>query len=875
MKENLHHNPPRWLDRLIELYCRPELLEDLQGDLHEYYYRNFSKKGKAFANLVFLIDVIKFFRPYTIRKPKILGQMSFIHLSKNYFKTSIRSLARNRLFSTINIVGLAISMSIGILMITYLSELLSFDEFHENKGRIYRVNSHWSEIVDDGFDMASNSVYMGKKLQEELPELDEVLIMRRNFRRDFAKGENIISASGLLAEPSFFRVFSFELIEGDKATALDEPYSVVLTETVAKKLFNDDSAIGQVIEAKGDAYKVTGVMPDVPFNSHLQFELLCSFKTAEIMAKKENNDSFLSWRSIWINYIYVLLPEHMSPETLQSNLDRIAASENALRDRYTITFSLQNLQDITPGPDLSNTPGPSTSWQLVYQLGILILIVIASSCFNYTNLSIARSLRRVKEVGVRKVVGAGRTQVFSQFLFEAIILSTLALIVAFGLYQLLRATFVNMMMENSELSMSFQGIHVLYLLIFAMVIGILAGGMPAFVLSKVKALAILQDSSGTKLIKGVNFRKVLIVFQFVISMGLIIAATIDYRQYRFSINYDLGFRTDNIINLNLQGNDPDLLLPQLEQLPEIQNMSLSGMIPNTGEQWGDEVKYQDPNDSVSVHINYVNKAYIDLHEMNFVAGGTWPFDDKDSSQFIVIDELLRKRLGFQNPEEAIGETLTLSWGEMIVKVTGVIDDFQYTKVHNKSEPRVLVQATSDDLQWINLVAQTTDPIGLMTKMEKIWAEIDKVHPFQATYFKDRIERSYRDYKLQFKVFSFLAFLAISIAAMGLLGMAVFTTETRMKEISVRKVLGASVNNLFYLMSRNFTSMFIIASFIAMPATYLLFEQVVFADMANRITIGFFDLFSGVLAILLIGLLTIIWQTFTAIRTNPADVLRKE
>jgi len=220
MKTPFIQEPPRWLDRLIKLYCRPELLEDLQGDLHEYYQRNCTRKGRAYANWIFLIDVIKFFRLYTIRTPNILGQMTFIHLTKNYFKTSIRSLARNKLFSSINIVGLAISMSIGILMITYLSELLSYDEFHENKDRIFRVNSHWSELGDEGFDLASNSVYLGKKLQEELPELEEVVIIRRHFNRDFAKGENVISASGMYAESSIFNVFSFELIAGNGKTAL-------------------------------------------------------------------------------------------------------------------------------------------------------------------------------------------------------------------------------------------------------------------------------------------------------------------------------------------------------------------------------------------------------------------------------------------------------------------------------------------------------------------------------------------------------------------------------------------------------------------------------------------------------------------------------
>ena len=872
---NQDATPPKWLDRLMECYCRPELLEDLQGDLHEYYHRNRTRKSKRFADLVFFIDVLKFFRLYTIRTPKALGHMTFIHLSKNYFKTSMRSLSRNRLFSAINIVGLSISMSIGILMITYLSELLSFDQFHENRDRIYRVNSHWDEVTEDAFDMASNSVYLGKKIKEEIPEIDEVLLLRRHFRRDVAKGDHVISVHGHFAEPSFFQVFSFDMIAGNPETALSEPYSLVLTETVAQKLFDHEPALGKIVTSRGESYKVTGVMKDVPFNSHIRFEVLCSFKTAEAEAIKTENETFLSWGSIWMNHIYLLLPENQNPSRIQAHLDRIAAEENETRERYEITFSLQKLTEITPGPDLSNTPGPAISWKEVSLLIVLILIVIVSSCFNYTNLSIARSLRRMKEVGIRKVVGANRSQVFAQFLFEAIILSTLALVTAFGLYQLIKPYFVDLMSESTPLNMQFQWVHVLYFLLFAVLIGCLAGGLPAWVLSKVRTISILQDASGNKLMKGIGLRKVLIIFQFVISMALIIAATIDYRQYRFSINYDLGFRTDNVVNLLLQGNDAELLVNELSQIPEIRKISMSGMLPNTGEQWGENVKYQDPMDSVSVHINHVNKDYFDLHELTFVAGSSWPFDHKDTTQFIVIDEMLRKRLGFENPVDAVGETLSLNEGDWQLKITGVINDYQYTQIEYESRPRILVQATADYLSWINLMVNTEDPVQFMNKIEKVWSGIDKVHPMEATYYKDRIERSYRDYKMMFEVFSFLAFLAISIAAMGLLGMAVFTTETRMKEISVRKVLGASANSLFMLMSRGFLWMFIIAAFIAMPLTYLLFEQVILIDMANRINVSLFDLLSGVLAILLIGLTTILWQTNTAVRSNPAEILRNE
>ncbi len=871
--------PPRWMDRIVELYCRPELLEDLQGDLYEYYERNL-KKSRSKANLIFFIDVIKFFRLYTVRKPKILGQMTFFNLFKNYFKTSIRSIARNKLFSSINVVGLAISMSIGILMITYISELLTYDDFHKKSDRIYRIISAYKGISDTEPDLyASTSVFLGKKLKEEYTGIEKVLLMRRNFIKDIAKGENVISVRGHFASEEFFDVFSFKLLSGDPATALKEPNSVVLTKTTAEKLFKDKDPVGEVVTSGEENFVVTGLMEDVPVNSHMQFEALASFSTAENAARKEENSAFLTWRSIWRNYVYLLVPEDGDLNSIQANLNEIASTENAKTDRYAINFELENLADVMPGKDLSNKIGSGVTWQVINMMITLTMIVIISACFNYTNLSIARSLRRSKEVGVRKIVGASRGQVFSQFITEAIIISFIALLISFGISMLIKPEFIQILSGGMKVLLDLRYIHILYFLLFSVAIGVIAGFVPSLILSKLQAISALKDASKLKLLKKINLRRVLIVFQFTLSIAFIIGSTISYKQYKHALNFDLGFNTENILNIDLRGNNSDILLAEMSKLSEVTAHSRSAMVMSTGDTWSDIFKYKDPLDSASAHVNYVDRNYLKVHDFEFLAGDIFPYDlnDGQEAKYVIVDELFIERFGFESPDQAIGEAVTLLQrsGQSRLEIAGVIEGFQYAQIERRRKPVVFFQGSDDSYGYLNLVVKTDDIFSFMGRLESVWKQIDTVHPFRAEFYDDRIKESYEGYAIMFKIFGFLAFLAISIASMGLLGMAVFTTETRIKEISVRKVMGATEKHLVYILSRGFVFMLVIAAFIAMPLTYLFFTSVVLADNANRTPIGAFELLFGVLLIFFLGILTIGWQTWKAAKTNPAEMLRNE
>ena len=357
----------------------------------------------------------------------------------SYIKTSSRNILRHKLFSAINIVGLAISMSVGLLMIVFISELSSYDSFHTKKDRIFRVISQDHNQVE----LASTSVKAGKEIKDGIPGVEDVTIIRRDFGGDALIGEKVLPIGGLWADESFLKIFDFPLLQGDPATALREPYSIVLTETTARKLFGEENALGKSIRIDTSDYLVTGVMKDVPKLSHLRFGSLASFSTVALM-NPETDGGFMDWTSVYMNYVYVLVPEDGSVANLKMNLDKLCARENANQNNQKVSLSLQPLTQISIGKTLGNQLGPKLPNLAIWILSGLAVVVIISACFNYTNLSIARSLRRSREVGIRKVIGARKSHIRGQFISEAVIISFLALVFSFVLFLFLRKQFLSL-----------------------------------------------------------------------------------------------------------------------------------------------------------------------------------------------------------------------------------------------------------------------------------------------------------------------------------------------------------------------------------------------------------------------------------------------
>ncbi len=870
MKE---HTPPKWAQRFVEWYCKPQLAEDLLGDLNEYFERNLASKGPFRAKLIYTIDAFKFFRTYTARKPQFINLLINWIMIGSYIKTSGRNLMRNKLFSSINIIGLAISMSVGLLMISFVHDLLSYDRFHKNGERIYRVITPLSE---DWGEFASTSVKVGMLVKEKVPGIDDLTVIRRGFGGDAVVGDNILPISGLWADSSFFNVFTFPMVQGNPATALDQPYSLVITEASAKKLFGDGEALGQAVKFDTLEYQVTGVVKDVPHFSHIRFEAVASFSTMEQLKKADRD--FLSWESIWSNYVYLILPEKADLTKIQSHLDQIAREENAVDEHIQRGLALQPLFDIALGKDLSNAIGPNMSTFVVWVVTGLSLVVILSACFNYTNLSIARSLRRFKEVGLRKVIGAGRAQVRMQFLAESVIVSLSALLISFLMFLGLRDQFIGMAPEMQEIvKLELTPMMLVFFVVFSITVGVFAGALPAFFFARVNIINALKDSSAVKVFRHVSLRRSLVVVQYTLTLMFITATFVGYKQYKSFLAFDLGFTTENILNVKLQGNKADNLVKELNELPEVKGVSKSLIINSVGNYWGGHVKYKSMSDSSLIWYNIVDENYFPLHDHQLIAGQNFiarPATKEAASEVIVNESALKKlEMNVTDPGKAIGEEIFVDRKKL--KIVGVMKDFHYGKVDNPIEPVIFMYWVDERDGFLNLKIQSGDPVATMAKIEAIWKKNDRIHPFDAAFYKDAIEKAYSEFSAMLKVIGFLAFLAISIASMGLFGMVVFTTETRLKEISIRKVMGASSGNLVLLLSRGFAWMLGISAAIALPATYFFFQGVVLSNFKFHSPIGAYELFAGLIGVLLIAFIMIGTQTLKAARSNPAEVLKSE
>jgi putative ABC transport system permease protein len=878
MKEEKKIVPPNWAQRLLGWYCKPELVEDLQGDLNEYFERNLKSKGARKAKLIYILDVFKFFRLYTVRKPEFVNLLINYVMIGSYIKTSGRSIVRNKLFSFINIAGLAVSMSVGLVLIGVLSDVLSYDRFHKNRDRIYRVISRYEYLGDKGNSFtATTSLKSARLLKEGFSGIEEVAILRNDFQGDLQNDEKIIPLNGYWANPAFFKVFSFELIQGNPTSALEQPFSLVLTETTARKLFGDEDAIGKTLSLNKDkTYTVTGVVKDIPFFSHIKFEMLGSISTREIIAKDDENEK--AWDNVWDTWVYLLLPPTTDQQLFKANLDKLSAAEDPSVKNTHIELALQPISSIMFSDSMGNQIGPVLGSTLLWVFGGLAFIVILSACFNYTNLSIARSLRRTREVGVRKVIGAMRNHVIMQFIVEAVIISLCALLIAMLAFFLLRPHFLSIEPEIQKMfTLHLSPMVIGYFVAFALFVGVAAGFIPSLFFAKVRAMEALKNSSSFKGLKRITGRKVLTVIQYCISIILVSASIGVYRQYQHYINFDLGFSTENILNISLQGNKAELLKKELQELPEVKAISQSMIVTSVGSFWATNMKYHgSPNDSAGVAFNFIDENYISLHGHQLIAGRNFlPKPDSAKESEVIVNQQVLKRfnIGGQDPEKALGDVLRVN--DTDLTIVGVMKNFQYGRANNGPSKEIMFRHEPAKSRVLNVKIQSTDLIATHSKIEAIWKKVDPVHPIEARFYSEQIEQAFAGLRATVKLAGFLAFLAICIASLGLLGMVVFTTEIRLKEISIRKVMGASESRLLYLLGKGFIVLLLIATFISLPLVVLFFENVVFPNTANHAPINLTEMLVGVLIILLLALLMIFSQTLKVAKANPAEVLKNE
>jgi ABC-type antimicrobial peptide transport system permease subunit len=503
--------------------------------------------------------------------------------------------------------------------------------------------------------------------------------------------------------------------------------------------------------------------------------------------------------------------------------------------------------------------------------------VILSACFNYTNLSIARSLRRAHEVGIRKVIGARWSQVVIQFVVEAVVIALCALVFSFLLFLLIKPYFISLNdLYADMLVLDLSPRLIAYFCLMAVGVGMLAGIFPALFFARTNATQVLKNISAIRLFRNVTVRKALIVLQFTVSLIFISGTIIGVKQYREILAFDLGFNTENVLNIKLFGNDPNIFKKALLEMPEVTAVSKSSLVTSIGNYWGTSMKYNDPHDSASVYFVRVDENYIPLHGHKLAAGRNFlpKSDDAEESELIVNEKVLNRfNITNGNPTDAVGEIVTINGKK--VQIIGVVKDYSYGRSTDLETKGVILRYSANQAEYINAKILSTDWPATRAKIETAWKAIDPVHPLDAKFYDDEIENAYVDFSARIKVVGALAFLAICIASIGLLGMVVFTTETRLKEISIRKVLGANEANLVYLLSKGFLILLGISALIAIPATQYIFINYVLDEYAVLAPAAWRELVIGMCGVIGVAFLMIGSHTLHAARRNPAEILKSE
>jgi len=793
---------------------------------------------------------------------------------KNYLLTAFRNVLRYKGFSLINILGLSLSMSVCMVIIVVIQDQYSYDMMHTKSERIYRVQQVDS-LANIGLKLASNPYALGTELRDKYALAEKIVIMNSNFNGEGMYKDTRLAFNGLYTNSEFFDVFDFKLEGMSKEQILDEPYTLVLSSETAHKFFGEEDPIGKFIEVDSVSYEVKGVVAKTNQKSHIQFEALISLSTLEILDKRRDEPRFVNnWETGWGSWIYLLLHEKADLENIQQILDQISLEKYKDIEDSNLSFYLQPLAKIVPGPLLGNELGMALPKVFILFMGGLALVIIISAAFNYTSLSVARSMLRAKEVGVRKTFGAARSQVIIQFLLEAAVIAVISLLMAIVLLQFLLPAFSGMQMMSLLEIRPEQNIKIyLWFLIFALVTGLLSGALPAVFISAFRPIFVLKGISNVKFFSRIALRKILLVTQFVFSMVFIISILLIFKQMNFMVHADLGFDAEVVYDIALQGKDFNKVKDEYSQLPEVLEITASSHIPAEGNVWGVDVRKKMEDEKYEANYFSVDENFIETMGLELVAGRNFPENLSDENEtFVIVSEMALDHFQLGSAQEALGETMILE-DSTLVEVIGVMKDFQYLAVFLNMRPLFLRYVPSA-YRHAFLRLESPDISATVGKLENTWDKIDPDHDMDGDFLDGRVKYYYTFFEDIMYTVGFATLLAIIIAGFGLLGMATYSTQTRQKEIGIRKVFGAEANHIVLLVSRSYLWLMGIAAVIGSIIAYLV-NNLWLQNLAKSVDFGIGTILAGVFIVVFVGLLTISSQTLRAAHTRPAITLKDE
>ena len=843
------------------------------GDFEEAFSEILEEKGAAIAHIWYWIQVFRSLPGFI--KNKLYWSAIMI---KNYFTISLRSLMKNKWISLINISGLAVGLACFILILAYIQHEFSYDRFFEKADQIYRV------LVSDRFSTETteyndtNPELLAPLLKSEFPEIINSTRIYKSSATEktvMQKENKLFYSDGLYADENFLNVLTYPLISGFREEALKGPNTVVLTESLAQKLFGTEEPLGQTLayREKYRTYdvKVTGVIKNLPEATHLKFDYLLSMET--LSSDKRNSYMFNTW-DVWNFQTYVELVPNTTKEAFEAKIPPFIKNYFSDKNYSTdeVNVMLQPVSDIHLRSQIREDRATNNEIRYIYLFGSIALIILLIACINYMNLTSARAAVRAKEIGIRKVTGAYRRQIFNQFIGESIFTALMGAGLAIGLVHLFIPRFRTLI--STDLHINYlQNPGLLFLIIGVVVLtGILSGIYPAALLSSFRPVKVMrgQTCSGKK---GSFFRNVLVVFQFCATIILLIGTLVVFRQMHFIRSERLGYDREHVVIIPIREEETRKKANQLKNgflnLPEVQNVSLTSGLPTDIRSHLYGTKFQTDlgeTKTMDFFFDYVDHDFVDVFKLKILEGRNFSKEHRDDDSCLLVNEAFVKKLGWAEPIAKEFKSMGKNR-----KIVGVIKDFHFATLHSEIQPMAVVLGGGNKLAVRIHPGNVTNTIGAL---KNVFDKNTSSQPFDFTFLDDEYNRLYSKEQRTGQIFGTFSIIAVFIACLGLLGLASFIVERKTKEIGIRKILGASEIRIVNLLTRDFLKLILIANVLAWPIAYFLMRSWL-QDFVYRIGLNAWIFFLAAGTALFIAILTVISQTLRAALSNPSESLRYE
>ena len=857
--------PPKWANRLLALWCRPELLEEIEGDLLEFYELWVKKYDRRKANLLYVVHALKFFRSFAIKKPKPIHS-NFSTMLQHSFLISIRGFKRYKSSFLINMAGLSTAFTCVILIYLWVNDELIMDKFHDNEANLYAVMTHM-DFGNSWQTTENTSGMLGPLLLNELPEIaQEVRVAKHMKNTTLSHKEKIIKADGHYVTDDFFNVFTFPLIHGDKDNIWDDPNSILLSESFAIKLFGSvQEAIGQIVTYENEAHHaVSGVFMDVPKQSSERFDFLLSYDQAALTKKY-----LYDWGS-QSTQLYLVLNSDSDIEAFNKKIYGFIGKHNerkSYRKAFATKYSDHYLFDLYEN---GVQMGGRITYVRFFSLTAVLILVIAS--INFMNLSTARASRKLKEIGVKKIVGAHRGALAFQYLMEAMVVTFISLCVGYAMAVLLIPSFNDLTGKQLNLNLGTEFLWIL--LTITLTTGILSGSYPALYLSGLKPMVIfkgkLANSTGE-----LWTRKGLVVIQFAVSTALIVFVLVIYHQIDFIQSKPLGYNKDQIIHFAIEGKMEEeqsrqTFLNQLNSLRGVVSASCA-RVSMAGNPWGvGGLQWPGQGDEDRSYFQHMIAYYDVLKtlDIQLLQGREFSSYYANEETKVIFNEAAIKYMGLEDP---IGTRIRFRGQDK--EIVGVVKDFHFNSLHEEIKP-MMINFWPSRLSSFMVKIEVGKEKEILEKVETLYADINPGFLFDYKFLDDNYQEQYESEERASLLSSYFALVAILISCLGLFGLAVFTAERRIKEIGIRKVMGASIFNIVKMLSGDFAKMVGIAVLIAIPSSYF-FANDWLNSFTYRIVLQWWFFAAAGLLTLLIAWVAVSWQTVKAARQNPTKLLRSE